>query len=100
MIWLRHVPDRAPSSGSQTSRWDAELTRPLQVRDGPKLETLADTGRLIANLPWRYQRHQAWIRATELLRAAAECGGSIEIATDQIEGALFLTRMLALAPTK
>ena len=64
------------------------------------LETLADAGRLTAKLPWRYQHHQAWISATELLRAAAERGGSIESATDQIEGALFLTHMLVLEATK
>ena len=88
---LRSVP--APSI-----RWDAKLTRPLQVRDGPKLETLADASRLIAKLPWRYQRHQAWISATELLMTAAERGGSVESATDQIEGALFLSYMLPLVP--
>jgi hypothetical protein len=90
--------DGARASPSPSFRWDAKLTRPLQVRDGPKLETLTDAGRLIAKLPWRYQRHQAWVSATELLMAAAERGGSIESTTDQIEGALFLTYMLALAP--
>jgi hypothetical protein len=53
-----------------------------------------------AKLPLRYQHHQAWISATELLIAAADLGGSIEIATDQIEGALFLTHMLVLEATK
>jgi hypothetical protein len=60
---------------------------------------LADAGRLLAKLPWRYQYHQAWISATELLMTAAERGGSIESATDQIEGALFLSHMLVLTPT-
>jgi hypothetical protein len=51
--------DGARSSPSLSFRWDAKLTRPLQVRDGPKLETLADASRHIVKLPWRYQRHQA-----------------------------------------
>jgi hypothetical protein len=85
--------DRAPSP---RFRWDAKLTRPLQVRDGPKLETLADASRLIGKLPWRYQRHQAWISATELLMAAAERGASIVAATDALDAALFLQGKLEL----
>ena len=74
--------DGARSSPSLSIRWDTKLPRPLQVRHGPKLETLADVSRLIAKLPWRYQRHQAWISATELLMTAAERGNSIESATE------------------
>ena len=88
--------DRASSSRSPSFHWDAKLTRPLQVRDGPKLETLADASRLIVKLPWRYQRHQAWISATELLIAAAERGGSIDEATDAVDAALFLQGKLEL----
>jgi hypothetical protein len=84
------------SNRSLTSRWDAKLTRPLQVRDGPKLETLADAGRLIGTLSLRDQGRQAWIRATEILMAAAERGGSIDEATDAIDAALFLQGKLEL----
>jgi hypothetical protein len=84
------------SNRSLTSRWDAKLTRPLQVRDGPKLETLADAGRLIGTLSLRDQGRQAWIRATEVLMAAAERGASIDEATDAIDAALFLQGKLEL----
>jgi hypothetical protein len=62
------------------------------------LAATADAGRLIAKRPWRHRHHQAWIGATELLMTAAERGGSIERATEQIEGALFLSHMLVLGP--
>ena len=60
------------------AKWDAKLTRPLKVRSGPTLETLADAGRFIGTMPERDQHRQAWIRATEILMAAAERGGSID----------------------
>jgi hypothetical protein len=73
-----------------STKWDAKLTRPLKVRKGPKLETLADAGRFIGTMPERDQGRQAWINATDALMAAAERGGSIDAATDAIDGALFL----------
>ena len=73
-----------------STKWDAKLTRALKVRNGPKLETLADAGRFIGTMPERDQGRQAWINATEALMAAAERGGSIDAATDAIDGALFL----------
>ena len=72
------------------AKWDAKLTRPLKVRNGPKLETLADAGRFIGTMQERDQGRQAWINATEALMAAAERGASIDSATDAIDAALFL----------
>jgi hypothetical protein len=77
-------------------KWDAKLTRPLKVRNGPTLETLADAGRFITTILKRDQHRQAWIHATEALMAAAERGGSIDAATDAIDGALFLQGKLEL----
>ena len=77
-------------------KWDAKLTRPLKVRNGPTLETLADAGRFIGTMPERDQGRQAWIHATEILMAAAERDGSINEATDAIDAALFLQGKLEL----
>ena len=50
-------------SGMSAKKWGAKLTRPLKVRKGPTLETLADAGRFISEMPERDQHRQAWIHA-------------------------------------
>ena len=83
------------------SGWDFPLTRPLQVRGGPRLVTLEDAGRFVMRLsPSDDQNRQAWIHATELVMAAAEGRGSIMSATDAVDGALFLQGMLELQKDK
>ncbi len=71
-------------------RWPAKLARPITLRDGTTLATLADVRAFILNEPEHIQERNSWQRAAALLMEAAENGGSIEAATAQLELALFL----------
>jgi hypothetical protein len=71
------------------SGWSAKLTRPITLKNGIKLVTLADVRAFILNEPEHIQRRNSWQRAAELMMAAAE-GHGTEGATKQIELALFL----------
>ena len=70
--------------------WSAPLSRPLILRDGKTLQTLADARAFVLALPAAYQERNAWQSAAELLMAAAEHGGSVEAATDQVAAAAFM----------
>ena len=63
------------------------------MRDGTKLETLAEAGAFILALPEGDQRRNSWMKATELLMQAPERNGSIEAATEAVERAGFLQFM-------
>jgi hypothetical protein len=76
-----------------TYRWQAKLSRPIVMRDGAKLQTLADAGAFILALPEGYQHRNSWMKATELLMEAADRKGSIEAATEAVERAGFLQMM-------
>jgi hypothetical protein len=76
--------------------WSAPLARPIFLRNGTRLETLADARKLILGLPAGDQMRSSWQKAAELLMAAAEHNGDIEAATKQIEAALFMQARLAL----
>ena len=78
--------------------WSALLSRPLTLRDGKKLATLADARAFVLALPAAYQDRNAWQSAAGLLMAAAEHGGSVEAATDQVAAAAFMQAMLRLEP--
>jgi poly(3-hydroxybutyrate) depolymerase len=71
-------------------RWQAKLSRPIVMRDGTKLETLAEAGAFILALPEGYKEHNSWRRATELLMEAALHEGDIKTATEAIERAGFI----------
>ena len=71
-------------------RWQARLSRPLTLRDGKKLETLADARRLILALSESDQERNAWQHAAALLIEAAESGGDVSAATTQVRIALHL----------
>lgn len=75
--------------------WSAPLSKPLTLRDGKKLETLADARRLILTLPDGDQERNAWQKAAELLMAAAD-GGDVDAATEQVAAALFMQAMVRL----
>jgi hypothetical protein len=80
---------------AMTSRWSAELTRTIILKDGTTLYTLADARAFILHGPDHIQQRQAWQHAAQLLMEAAEDAGRIEDATRQVEFALFLeTRLL------
>jgi hypothetical protein len=70
--------------------WSAKLTRTIVLRDGTKLETLADAAQFILKEPDYIQERASWHRATEQLIEAAETGRGIEEATKRVEDALFL----------
>jgi hypothetical protein len=72
------------------ANWHGNLARPLTLRDGAVLSTLADARAFILALPDHVQRHQAWQYAAKLLVAAAEDDDFLETATNQVELALFL----------
>jgi hypothetical protein len=74
-------------------RWPAKLTRPIIMRDGTELETLAEAGSFILALPEVFQHRNSWMKATELLKQAADHDGSIEAATEAVERAGFMQFM-------
>jgi hypothetical protein len=63
-------------------RWQAKLSRPIVMRDGTKLKTLAEAGAFILALPEAFQHRNSSVKATELLMQAAERNGDIEAATE------------------
>jgi hypothetical protein len=69
--------------------WSAKLSRPIELKDGTRLRTLADVRDFILEQPEHIQERSFWQHAAELLINAAEDGGDIEAATKQIELALF-----------
>jgi len=70
--------------------WRVHLSRPIQVRNGPKLETLADVRDFILAEPGHVQDRPLWQLAAAALLDAAENGGPIALATRRMENALFL----------
>lgn len=52
--------------------WFAKLPRPIGVKDGTKLGTLADVRAFVLDQPDHIQERQGWQRAAELLISAAE----------------------------
>jgi hypothetical protein len=71
-------------------RWQTKLSRPIVMRDGTRLETLAEAGQFILALPEGDQQRNSWTKATELLMQAAERKGNIEAATEAVERAGFI----------
>jgi hypothetical protein len=69
--------------------WSAELARPLELKDGGKLQTLADARQFVVQLTEGDQLRNAWQKAAELLMAAAADGDTAAV-TRQIEFALFV----------
>ena len=65
-------------------RWQAKLSRPIIMRDGTKLETLAEAGAFILALPEGFKERNSWQSATKLLMEAALHEGDIGAATEAI----------------
>jgi hypothetical protein len=76
--------------------WSAKLKRPITLKDGTALRSLADVRRFSLNEPEHVQERRAWQRATELLLHVAEDASQIEAATRQVELALFIEARLKL----
>ena len=66
------------------------MSKPLVLRDGKTLRTLADVRALILAMPAGYQDRQAWAKAAALLLDTAENGGDIQVVTNATGFALFL----------
>jgi hypothetical protein len=79
--------------------WSAKLAKPLKPRDHADLRTLADARDYMLKLPDAIAIWQAWLRAGELLLAAAKypTDDAISAATDQLDRALFMTYRADLA---
>jgi hypothetical protein len=76
--------------------WSRPLHRPVELPDGTTLNTLAEAGAHILDLPESIKRRDSWQRATDLLLKAASGAASVEDATAQIERALFMELTLLL----
>lgn len=70
-------------------RRSARLARPIVLKDGTRLVTLGDVRMFILKQSEHIQDRSSWHQAAELVILAAEHGGSIDAATDQVEDALF-----------
>ena len=77
-------------SKSKRPGWRAPLSRPIQVKSGPKLETLANVRDFILAEPSHVQERPSWQVTTAALLAAAEGREDVGVATYRAENALFL----------
>jgi hypothetical protein len=75
---------------SKRAGWRARLSRPIQVKSGPKLVTLADVRDFILAEPGHIQERPAWQLAAVSLLAAADGREEVATATSRVENALFL----------
>jgi len=67
-------------------RWSYRLSRPIPVKDGPTLRTLADVRTfMLDNLPEDDQARRSWQKACEILLAAADGLADVRAATRQVE---------------
>jgi hypothetical protein len=82
------MPSVFPSDASPG--WSAPLTRPIRVKNGPTLRSLADLRGFIIRQPPTVHERKTWQSACELLRAAAEGSGDVGAVTEKFELALFL----------
>jgi hypothetical protein len=75
---------------SKADHWSTKLARPIEVRNGPTLNTLADAWAFMVLLPEGAQLRAARQRAAERVLTAGDGAGDVAAATRQIELALFL----------
>jgi hypothetical protein len=74
--------------------WSAKLLRPIKVKGGRKLITLADVRAFVLDQPAHVQERRAWQVAAGLLLAAAEDARKISEVSQHVEAALFVERRL------
>jgi hypothetical protein len=87
-------PKIASDSDDQTG-WSPALSRPLKLRDGTTLFTLADGHTFFLSLSRDLQQRLSWQEAARSMLEAFE-SGQITSATDRLERALFLSYLLDL----
>jgi hypothetical protein len=68
--------------------WQARLNKPIPLTDGRVLRTLNDVRALLVELPEATRLAPHWQRLAELLLSAAQTGGLIDVATDQLKEAM------------
>jgi hypothetical protein len=68
--------------------WLARLSRPIPLTDGRVLRTLSDVRGLLVELPEATRFAPHWQRLAEVLLSAAQTGGLLDVATDQLEVAM------------
>ncbi|MGO8912340.1 MAG: hypothetical protein ACLQDM_23850 [Bradyrhizobium sp.] len=68
--------------------WSRKLSKPIPLKDGRILTTLADARAIVLALPERHQRNEHWLYAGELLFEAATRQGPMKITVAQLERAL------------
>jgi hypothetical protein len=78
---------------SVATRWSRRLARPIGIRNGPELRTLADARAYILLLRDGEQKENRWQHATKLLLEACETG-NVEPVTKQVEYALMMSMKL------
>jgi hypothetical protein len=87
------MPKRSVTK-SKRAGWRARLSRPIQVKSGPKLETLSDVRDFILAEPGHVQEGPAWQLAAVALLAAAD-GRRLIVATRSEHHPHSATRVLA-----
>jgi hypothetical protein len=68
--------------------WHARLNKPIRLTDGRVLRTLNDVLELLVELPEATRLAPHWQRLAEVLLSAAQTGGLIDVATDQLKEAM------------
>jgi hypothetical protein len=68
--------------------WLARLSKPIPLTDGRVLRTLDDIRVLLVELPESTRLAPEWQRLGELLLSAAQTGGLLDVATDQLKEAM------------
>jgi hypothetical protein len=68
--------------------WLARLSKPIPLTDGRVLRTLSDVRALLVELPEATRLAPHWQRLAEVLLSAAQTGGLLDLATDQLKEAM------------
>jgi hypothetical protein len=66
----------------------ARLSKPIPLADGRVLSTLNDIRALLVELPESTRLAPHWQRLAEVLLSAAQTGGLLDVATDQLKKAM------------
>ena len=86
----RSAYPRRNGNPHKPAEWSAALSRPIKVKNGPTLATLADVRAFMLGEPGHMMERPLWQQAAAALLAAAEDGGQVELATARTENALFM----------
>jgi hypothetical protein len=74
--------------------WARKFAKPIALKDGRTLTTLADARALVDALPERQRRNEHWLYAGELLIEAATRHGPMKITAAQLARALQAERLI------